>query len=89
MRLPLRTSRKCFSYLYLYFCLEDIDISEAFQINKVLQKSMAKASVETRSLLKELQNDTFDEDDGRDRASAIDESKRKLQKLLKIVSKKV
>ena len=50
---------------------------------------MAKASVETRSLLKELQNDTFDEDDGRDRASAIDESRRQLQKLLKIVSRKV
>jgi len=73
MKLPLRT--------------QDIDVSEAFQISKVLQKSMAKASVETRSLLADLRNDSFDEDDGRDRASAIDESRRQLQKLLKIVSK--
>ena len=50
---------------------------------------MAKASVETRSLLKELRNDTFDEDDGSDRASAIDQSRRELQKLLKIVSREV
>ena len=47
---------------------------------------MAKASSETRSLLSELRSETFNEKDERERARAIDESRRQLQKLLKIVT---
>jgi len=75
MRLPLRT--------------QDIDMSESFQINKVLQASMAQASAETRSLLEDLRTDPLQGDDGRDRAQAIDQSRRQLQRLLNIVTKKI
>jgi len=75
MRLPLRT--------------QDIDVSESFQINKVLQASMAQASAETRSLLEDLRTDPLQGGDARDRAQAIDQSRRQLQKLLNIVTKKI
>merc|ERR1719431_1279634 len=75
MKLPLRT--------------QDIDVSESFQINKVLQASMAQASAETRSLLEDLRTDPLQGDDGRDRAQAIDQSRRQLQRLLNIVTKKI
>jgi len=92
MRLPLRT-RKIFSppALEFMFCYltEDIDVSESFQINKVLQASMAQASAETRSLLEDLRTDPLQGGDARDRAQAIDQSRRQLQKLLNIVTKKI
>jgi len=75
MRLPLRT--------------QDIDVSESFQINKVLQASMAQASAETRSLLEDLRTDPLQGEEGRDRAQAIDQSRRQLQRLLNIVTKKI
>jgi len=75
MKLPLRT--------------QDIDVSESFQINKVLQASMAQASAETRSLLEDLRTHPLQGDDGRDRAQAIDQSRRQLQRLLNIVTKKI
>merc|ERR1719481_418463 len=75
MRLPLRT--------------QEIDVSEGFQISKVLQASMAQASAETRSLLEDLRSEPLEGDDRGDRARAIDQSRRQLQKLLNIVSKKI
>ena len=63
-------------------------MSESFQISKVLQASMAQASAETRSLLEDLRSEPLDGGEGRDRARAIDQSRRQLQRLLKIVSRK-
>jgi len=73
MKLPLRT--------------EDIDLSESFEINKVLKKNMAEASKETRSLLEDLRNNDSSDERATDRAKAIDQSRRQLQNLLKIVSR--
>ena len=64
-------------------------MSESFQINKVLQASMAQASAETRSLLEDLRTDPLQGEEGRDRARAIDQSRRQLQRLLNIVTKKI
>ena len=66
---------------------EDIDLSESFEINKVLKKNMAEASKETRSLLEDLRNNDSSDERATDRAKAIDQSRRQLQNLLKIVSR--
>ena len=48
---------------------------------------MAEASKETRSLLEDLRNNDSSDERATDRAKAIDQSRRQLQNLLKIVSR--
>lgn len=74
MRLPLRP--------------EDIPVSELAEIKNVVRSSLASVMEDTKELLRELRRDIIEEDevDEEERAKRIDIAKRKLQKLLEIIS---
>lgn len=74
MKLPLRD--------------EDIPVAELAEVKKVVRNNIISTAKETRDLLKELKKDVIDENNENEeaRAQRLDNARRQLKKLLRIIS---
>jgi len=67
---------------------EDIPVAELAEVKKVVRNNIIATAVETRDLLKELKKDVTEgsNENAEVRAQRLDNARRQLKKLLKIIS---
>ena len=71
------------SFFILLVSLEDIEVAESYQVNKLLYNTISQAASQTENLLENSEETSAEE---RKRSKEINKTRRELERLLKIIA---